>query len=165
VNRHLWLFLEQIPKEISRFALIGLLVAYTGAILFGTLSPFDFRADARAVAMGHLAPEWIPFTSWNARCGWPGYFEDKLLNICIFIPFGVLLGLIVQHRPRPGMPLLKTTMAAALCSLIIEAAQFFLPGRHPTVSDLLMNAAGGFLGAWLVTRGIQSLSLNFQKAS
>ena len=87
------------------------------AILFGTLSPFDFRVDARAVAKADLAPEWIPFTFWNSRCGWPGYFEDKLFNICIFIPFGVLLSLIIQADRKLRMPLLKTTIAAALCSL------------------------------------------------
>ena len=83
----------------------------------------------------------------------------------MFIPFGILLSLIIQSGPKPEMPLLKTTMAAALCSLIIEAMQFFLPERHPTASDFLMNTAGGFVGAWLVARGIQLLSFNFQKAS
>lgn len=152
-------------KRNLHFLLCGLLAAYTGAILFGTLSPFDFRGDARVVAMAHLAPEWIPFTFWNSRCGWPGYFEDKLFNICIFIPFGVLLSLVIQAGAKAENVLLKTTIAAALCSLAIEAAQFFLPGRHPTSSDVLMNATGAFLGAWLVSRGIQSLAFNFQKAS
>jgi glycopeptide antibiotics resistance protein len=148
-----------------QFVLICLLIAYTCALLVGTLSPFDFRIDARAIANAEVATEWIPFTFWEARCGWTGYFQDKLFNICMFIPFGVLLSLIVQSGPRPEMLLRKTTLAAALCSLIIEATQFFLPERHPTASDLLMNTIGGFLGGWLVARGIQLFSFNLQKAS
>ena len=148
-----------------QFVLICFFIAYTCALLVGTLSPFDFKVDARAIAKPELAPEWIPFTFWEARCGWTGYFRDKLFNICMFIPFGVLLSLIIQGGPKPEMPLLKTTMAAALCSLTIETMQFFLSERHPTASDFLMNTTGGFLGAWLVARGIQLLSLDFQKAS
>ena len=63
---------------------------------------------------------------------------------------GSLLSLIIQSGPKPEMPLLKTTMAAALCSLIIETMQFFLPERHPTASDFLMNTAGGF--RWCLAR-------------
>jgi glycopeptide antibiotics resistance protein len=148
-----------------QFLLVSLLIAYTCALLVGTLSPFDFRLDARAIARAELAPEWIPFTFWEARCGWTGYFKDKLFNICMFIPFGVLLSLIIQSGPKPEMPLLKPTAAAALCSLTIEVTQFFLPERHPTASDFLMNTAGGFVGAWLVARGVQLFSFNFQKAS
>jgi glycopeptide antibiotics resistance protein len=145
--------------------MIGLFVAYAVLLFLGTLFPFNFRLDARAIAMDHLPTEWIPFTYWNARCGWPGYFKDKLFNVCIFIPFGVLLGLIVSGGPTPGKPLLKTTAAAALCSLTIEASQYFLAERHSTASDLLMNTVGGFLGAWLVVRGIQARSLNFGRTS
>ena len=152
-------------KRNLQFFLFGLLIAYTCALLFGTLSPFNFRLDARAIAKAELAPEWIPFTFWEARCGWTGYFKDKLFNICIFIPFGVLLSLMIQGGPRPEMPLLKATMAAALCSLLIETMQFFLPQRHPTASDFLMNTAGGLVGAWLVARGIQLFFFNFQKTS
>jgi glycopeptide antibiotics resistance protein len=150
-------------KRNLQFLLSGLLLAYTCTLLFGTLSPFDFRIDARAVAKTELTPEWIPFTYWIPRCGWTGYFEDKLFNICIFIPFGILLGMLIQSGPKPETALLKTSIAAALISLMIETLQFFLPERHPTTSDLLMNATGGFLGVLLVTRGIQLLFFSFQK--
>jgi glycopeptide antibiotics resistance protein len=145
--------------------LIGLLIAYTSALLIGTLSPFDFRVDARAIAKAELTPEWIPFTYWNSRCGWTGYFEDKLFNIVIFLPFGILLSLIIRNSPTPRMMLLKTAIAAAFCSLLIEAIQFSLPQRHPTASDFLMNTVGGFLGAWLLGRALQLFSLTFQRAS
>ena len=150
-------------KRNLQLLLFGLLIAYTCALLLGTLSPFNFRIDARAVAKAELTPEWIPFTYWIPRCGWTGYFEDKLFNVCIFVPFGILLGLLIQSGPKPESSLLKTTIAAAFFSLMIETLQFFLPARHPTASDLLMNTAGGFLGAWLVARGIQLLPLSFQK--
>jgi glycopeptide antibiotics resistance protein len=149
-----------------RFTLIivGLLVVYTGMLFLGTLSPFHFRIDARAVSKGDLTTEWIPFTYWSARCGWPGYFEDKLFNICMFLPFGALLGLIIQSSSKPEKVLLKTTVVSALCSLTIETTQYFLPERHPTASDFLMNSVGGFLGAWLFVRGFEFVSLILKRA-
>lgn len=152
-------------KRKLRFLAICLLLVYTGLLLLGTLFPFDFRSDARAVAMDHLAIEWIPFTYWNVRCGWPGYFEDKLFNICIFLPFAALLGLIIQSGSKPERALLKATVLAALFSFAVEASQYFLADRHSTASDLLMNILGGFLGAWLVARGLQVFSLNLSRAS
>jgi len=147
-----------------QFLLIGLLVAYTGLLLFGTLSPFNFSLNARAISKDHLMPEWIPFTYWP-RCGWKGYFEDKLLNTCMFIPVGVLLSLVIQSGPKPGLLLLKTIVAAAFLSLTIEATQYFIPDRQSSASDLLTNTVGGFLGAWLIVRGIQLFTFNCGKTS
>jgi len=38
---------------------------------------------------------------------------------------------------------------AAFFSLGIEAAQYFLPTRQPSATDLVLNSAGGLVEAWL----------------
>jgi glycopeptide antibiotics resistance protein len=147
-----------------RFLLVGLLVAYTGLLLLGTLSPFDFRLNARTVSY-FPSPEWIPFTYHDPRCPWTGFFRDKLFNIVMFLPFGVLLGMIFQSGAKPERTLLKTAVLAAFFSLVIESLQYFLPERHPAASDLLMNTFGAFLGAWLVSRGLAVVPLKLSRSS
>ena len=137
-----------------RFLVIGLLVAYSTLLLIGTLYPFDFRFDARSLSY-FPSPEWVPFSYHDPRCPWTGFFRDKLFNVVMFLPFGVLLGMIVQS----GATLLKAILLATLFSLVIEALQYFLPQRHPMASDVLMNTCGAFLGAWLVSRGLAVVPL------
>ena len=54
----------------------------------------------------------------------------------MFLPFGVLLGMIIQSGAKPERILLKTAVLAVFFSLIIESLQYFLPARHPAASDL-----------------------------
>lgn len=131
-----------------------LLVAYSAALFYGTLRPFVFRVDAWTVNPYTPNPEWIPFTYWEDRCGWPGFFKDKLFNIAIFLPVGALLGLILHRGSGQVRVLVWVTAVAFLCSLSIETLQYFVPKRHSTASDVLMNTTGGFLGAWLAVRAL-----------
>ena len=103
-----------------RFLVISLLVTYSTLLLLGTLFPFDFRLNARTVSY-FPSPEWIPFTYHDPRCPWTGFFRDKLFNIVMFLPFGVLLGMIIQSGAKPERILLKTAVLAAFFSLIIES--------------------------------------------
>lgn len=55
----------------------------------------------------------------------------------------------------PLLPLKPALLGQALLSLTIECAQFFLPTRTPSASDLLLNTAGAFYGgcfAWLTVQ-------------
>ena len=147
-----------------RFLVIAFSIAYIGLLLFGTLFPFGFRVDAKTISYFPL-PEWIPFTYHDPRCPWTGFFRDKLINMVMSLPFGVLLGMIIQSGAKPEKALLKTAVLAAFFSLLIKTLQYFLPERHPAASDLLMNTLGAFLGAWLVTCGLAVLALTLSRSS
>lgn len=65
---------------------------------------------------------------------------DVLLNLALFTPLGLGLGLA---RLRWSMAL----SAVAALTVVIEGLQMFLvAGRDASVGDLLMNAAGGVVG-------------------
>jgi VanZ family protein len=92
-----------------------------------------------------LAPMETTETDIPGRCIWCGHFAlaDAILNVLLFVPLGFLLGLrrhAVPVRIWGGL----TMLAAA-----IEAAQLFLPGRFPTVSDVAANSLGAALGLLL----------------
>jgi VanZ family protein len=147
-----------------RFLVVALLLAYSGLLILGTLYPFGFRLDARSVSY-FPSVEWIPLSYHDPRCPWTGFFKDKLFNIVMFLPFGVLLGTIIQSSAKPERILLKTAVLAAFFSLVIESLQYFLPERHPAASDLLMNTFGAFLGAWLISRSLAVATLKLSRST
>ena len=74
-------------------------------------------------------------------CG-PQGWADAIRNVVLFVPLG--LGLAVAWTRPAG--------AVALCVVLtlgIEGAQTLIPGRDSSLGDILFNAAGGGLGAWL----------------
>jgi len=102
-----------------------------------------------------------PFAGWR----WPpGLGAAELLTLPwppVRIPFDVganLLGylplglLVTLAAIRPGgrvRALALGVLVPAALSYGAEVTQHFLPGRHPSLLDLALNAAGGALGALL----------------
>ena len=102
-------------------------VALTLALLLiaaATLTP----SGGRAPGVGTLC----------LGCGQMGV-PDLVLNIFIFAPLGFVLG-------RAGIRPLIVLGIGLLLSSSIEAIQVFLPGRAPTLRDVLTNALGCGLG-------------------
>ncbi len=97
--------------------------------------PFDFS--------GGTAPfNWVPLADLLAA----DYLlaaDTLVMRIVLFAPFGVLAG-------RAGW------LVAAGVAVILEAGQCMTPGRYPSSTDVVLAAAGGWLGAAghrLATRG------------
>jgi VanZ family protein len=117
--------------------LLGYLLTVVGVIV---LSPFRFAVPAA----------WTAHWAVLER-GWPA---DLLLNVVLFLPLGFLGRRIPGlDGGRPG----RWLVLGGGCSLAIEAAQLFLAGRYPTATDILANAAGAWLGAWLSDRAVGGL--------
>lgn len=75
-------------------------------------------------------------------CGervWP----DVLLNVALFAPLGAALAAV-------GMRLRPALLTGALLSACVELAQVWIPGRDPSVRDVLSNTLGTWAGALLV---------------
>jgi hypothetical protein len=73
---------------------------------------------------------------------------DSLLNVLLFVPFGVGLAL-------SGAPALAAIAVMCGVSLSIETLQFVaLAGRHASVGDVVMNSVGGAIGFLIGRRGV-----------
>ncbi|MCK6458683.1 MAG: VanZ family protein [Planctomycetes bacterium] len=111
----------------------GILAAWLAAVLLVTLAPFwPLRAEPLGFAPASRLGAW-----------------DFALNIVLFLPAGALQALLGRRASA-------STAAAALLSLAIEAAQMWIPHRHPSQLDVLANAVGALAGAFaigLMTRG------------
>ena len=87
---------------------------------------------SRAMPRGALAggtPTW-----WT--------FED-IGNIALFVP----VGLVAATRLRVPLALLAGAALSAAC----ETAQLWIPERHASVSDVLLNVVGVALGVLSIT--------------
>ena len=82
--------------------------------------------------------------AWLTGHGVPVTYDsvEAAANVVMFVPFGVLGGLLVSRRHR-------ATVVAAGCavSAAIETSQLlFLPTRVATVQDVVLNTAGAAVG-------------------
>ena len=115
-------------------ALLGYMIL---VILLLTLNPFYVTVPPR-----------IAFTAQSD-------FHNFVSNILLFLPLGFLYRLTTGKR--------GAFLVGAVISCIIETAQIFIPARTPSTIDILANALGAGLGAWIhaviatrvtITRGI-----------
>ena len=71
---------------------------------------------------------------------------DAVLNLVLFVPFGLGLRLL-------GLRTRSVALVSLLAAIAIELLQAtVVPGRHATVGDVVWNTAGGATGAWIAGR-------------
>lgn len=108
--------------------LLGYLAGVVALIL---LAPF--RLDPALLA----GASWEPARATE--------FRDVVLNVVLFLPLGFLL-----ERVRGGrLGVAGIMLAAAGVALAAESIQLMIPGRYAALSDILANATGAGLGAYL----------------
>ena len=87
--------------------------------------------------------------AWLHSIGVPLSYSttEFVANIVLFVPFGVLVGLLTRWRPW------LVVLAGALTSGVIELAQLlFLPDRVADVRDVVANTLGTGLGVLILLR-------------
>ncbi len=90
------------------------------------------------------------WTFWCVVCGDHGA-SDTLANIILFVPLGLGLGLL-RWRTVPAW-LFGTGLSTA-----IELAQLMIPGRWPSIGDMVFNGVGTAVGCFLVVMAPRWLS-------
>jgi hypothetical protein len=102
----------------------AILVGATAAILVATLRP-DFSREAQ---------DWTNCIV----CGERGT-ADALVNSILFAPLGIGLRLA-------GLRIRRALLLGALFSALVELAQTVIPGRDPSLGDVLFNTVGTAVG-------------------
>lgn len=87
------------------------------------------------------------------RFGLPRWFAYRELeftaNVVMFLPLGVFAGLLIPRRR-----IWVAALALPTLSIAVECAQLlFLPERYPTVSDVIANSVGAWIGLGLAQVG------------
>lgn len=118
------------PRRAAAFLPAAAFLLVVGIL---TLRPIPGQA-----AMSHMTP-W-----WCLLCGALGTV-DVLLNVLLFVPFGVALRLT---GARPG----SIALIGLGVSVAIELLQWkVIPGRDASISDVITNTVGTLLGGLVAT--------------
>jgi hypothetical protein len=103
-----------------------------------------------AVPAGFRNPWTNYFPHWHAMFD----FGDAVVNILLFIPFGLFF--------KPNTSVLKVTGLGGVLSASIELAQLFFLRRNTQPSDLICNTLGALVGALIGKAiGIRSDNLSW----
>lgn len=111
-------------------------------VLYASLYPFTDWRWPPGLALGDLAR--LPWPPWTAH-------YDLSFNLLGYAPLGALL-LLAVRRSGGGMAwaLVVALAVPAGMSYATEVAQHFLPGRHPSLKDMALNAGGAAIGVLLM---------------
>lgn len=92
--------------------------------------------------------------------GWVTYAQlESFANIMLFVPLGLLVALLVPTRWW-----WLVVVGLVLVAAGIELGQaLFLPGRVPTIDDVLANGAGGLVGV-IIAAGIRGIAWSVRTA-
>lgn len=82
--------------------------------------------------------EWLPFSRTVRPL-------DFVLNVLLFVPFGLSATVAVARDAQERRPW-QVMLAAIALSLAVELFQVFCHGRQPTMTDVLSNTLGAWLG-------------------
>ncbi|MCL1886804.1 MAG: VanZ family protein [Betaproteobacteria bacterium] len=122
----------------SSFLRVALLV-YVFLIVYASLYPFSGWQYAGVFPLAYITAPLPRYWTWF----------DLLVNIVGYIPLGILLVTAVSPLLSGIRAFIFAFAAGTLLSLSMEALQSYLPSRVPSNVDLMMNAGGTFIGAFL----------------
>ncbi len=126
----------------------ALLVAYTAFVLVVTWWPSPQSTDA---------PQWETTILDAIRgVGIPMTMPvlEALANVGMFVPLGMLLvpawSARLNRRDGATAIFVRTVLAGATLTVVIETVQLAIPGRYSTVQDVIMNTLGAAVGGGAV---------------
>jgi glycopeptide antibiotics resistance protein len=155
-----WEVLRRPPGPWGPVPLVLLALGWAVVLVLLNWQPFHFTLDPAQYehADAGLSDEdtgvaglrrmsWAPFVDyyWGSRYQALDQFVQRSLS---FLPLGAFLGLAFGRRERLGEAI--CVLAALPFGTLIEFGQYFIPERHPSVTDLLIQTFGAWLGCRLV---------------
>lgn len=122
------------------------LIAYTAVMIALTMLKAFYRIGYLwdPAVHRHRELRLVPFDDLIDARGWFLPAFGYLGNTAFFIPFGVLVYMLLIDAARP---LLTTLCVGFAVSLTIEVSQYLFALGYSDVDDLFMNTLGAFLGA------------------
>jgi VanZ family protein len=124
------------------FVLTGLLIFLKG------LQPFNFCMDASSIRAQISGAELIPFRAYinnfNILTIW-----DAMQKSALYFALGLEIFYYILHKRLmlTNRALAYSAIACGLVAASVTTLQLLVPGRLPSVSDILIASGSGFAGA------------------
>jgi VanZ family protein len=120
-----------------------ILLLIVAVIAYGSLYPWHFEFTSAA---GN--PVRILLHGWPTQ--WDRYvLRDIILNVAIYMPLGLAAVLAFRRRHARGFAATAAIACGFLLSVGMELMQVYVPGRDPSLLDVLTNTLGTAAGAAL----------------
>ena len=126
-------------SRVSRAVKFCLLVLVTFFILHSTLLGRHTYEERRLSLM--------PFASFEHAKIQPEVYRSLLLNILMFLTFGLGLGWVLPDRWKLGRRMLTVILTGFVLSLAIEILQYWLLLGYAETDDVIFNTLGCVLAA------------------
>lgn len=142
-------------KKVTIFCSLSIVTCTVLVILFLTLEPFNFSLQ-------------VFQDGFDVKDNCRSFFQftparDVARNILLFSPFGFGITAFCHRIKLKSRTILFLVLIASFgLSFLVESLQMFLPPRCPSLSDLVANSLGGFLGFACLNYILVWIS-NFQK--
>ena len=111
-------------------------------IIYNTLIPFQFEYNLNDITRQIKKIEWTPYFTPEGRVS----LTDVVGNILLFIPFGFLFYMFLLYRDKKNI-IIKSIIAGAILSFLIEFTQLFIAERNTAPHDFINNTLGSVIGA------------------
>ncbi len=134
-----WYRLQQ-----HRMVLLIPLTLWVIAAVVINWSPFNFTLEVVPSQWSKMT--FIPMSDYQSK-NYLTAFDDIAHKCIFFVLFGGLISVLSHATIRSNIVFIISGLASA----IIEAGQLFVPGRTPSVSDILLGAGAGVAGCWIAT--------------
>jgi glycopeptide antibiotics resistance protein len=132
----------------------GLLFIYLISLVWIIVLKFNLVAYHDGI---ERSINWIPFPKLFGIPG-QGDRNELLLNVLIFMPYGLYAGILWHKWTLPRLiPVFLTT------SFLFESSQYFLKYGAFDATDLVNNTLGGILG-WLIFQGLKKVATSPKQA-
>jgi hypothetical protein len=134
--------------------------------------PYDFQTDAvqflgpdatvgdmNSAVIGLRRMTWVPLADyyWGSK---HNAFDQFLMKSLSFAPLGMILALPGARGRGPGS--LAVIVVAMVVGLIVETGQYFIPSRHPSTTDLLIEGFGAWAAFAATRHAVAALRLNLE---
>ena len=105
--------------------------------------PLNIQKEIKILERKILVPPWQDFKFDENN------IEDILLNVIGFMPLGFFLFATLNGRSGRSMKhgILITAILCFVLSLFIEIIQAWIPSRNSSMTDLISNTFGGWIGS------------------
>lgn len=107
-------------------------------ILFVTLLPFDFSVPYN-FSLKYVYHDFLETTNTF----------DLIVNVILFMPFGFGIAAFLNKKGLRAKSIIVSFLASLSLTSTVEICQLFLASRNSSLSDVITNSFGGFLGAVL----------------
>lgn len=131
----------------------GLTALWAATALLLFWYPFDFRLDPPFLAQRIGDATRLPFVTYYFASEFHA-LNELLRKMLVFLPGGLLWAARCAAAPafrRDGLRRLGAFGLFAMAALV-EGVQLALPGKVADLTDLVLEAAGGWLGLWIGAR-------------